>query len=92
MTGYPQHQETTFMSNSDQTRLDPDDPRLTAHALGELEGEEAARGYQDPVELVHYRGLADARISRDKHELGRTGGDDMFERTKECGHLTRATI
>jgi Ca-activated chloride channel family protein len=31
------------MNNSEQTRLDPDDPRLTAYALGELEGEDAAQ-------------------------------------------------
>jgi Ca-activated chloride channel family protein len=31
------------MNDSDQTRLDPDDPRLTAYALGELEGDDAAR-------------------------------------------------
>ncbi len=30
------------MSNSNEFRLDPDDPRLTAHALDELEGEERA--------------------------------------------------
>ncbi len=31
------------MSDFDQTKLEPDDPRLTAFALGELEGEENAR-------------------------------------------------
>ncbi len=31
------------MSNSNEFRLDPDDPRLTAYALGELEGEELAQ-------------------------------------------------
>ena len=31
------------MNNLTQTRLDPDDPRLTAYALGELEGAEAAQ-------------------------------------------------
>jgi hypothetical protein len=31
------------MSNLNEFRLDPDDPRLTAYALGELEGEELAQ-------------------------------------------------
>jgi secreted protein with Ig-like and vWFA domain len=31
------------MNNLSQTRLDPDDPRLTAYALGELEGLDAAQ-------------------------------------------------
>lgn len=31
------------MNNSPQTRLDPDDPRLTAYALGELEGADATQ-------------------------------------------------
>ena len=46
-------------------------------------GEEAARRNQDLVQLIHDRGLADAGIPGDEHELGLPAGDDAIERAKQ---------
>src|SRR6202521_2190634 len=50
--------------------LDKGGVRDVALVLVELAGrEEATRRYEHPVQLVHYRGLADAGIARHKHEF-----------------------
>jgi len=43
MSRADRNQERNTMSDFNQTRLDPDDPRLTAYALGELEDGERAQ-------------------------------------------------
>ena len=54
--------------------------RDVALVLVELAGrEQAARRYECLVQLVHHRGLADAGIAGDQHELGRASGHDTVE-------------
>ena len=47
------------------------------------DGEEAARRNQHLVQLVHYRGFADAGITGDEHEFGGALGHDPVERRKQ---------
>src|SRR5271156_2719454 len=54
--------------------------------------EDAARQHDDLVQLVDYRGLADARIARDQNELRAAMHHDAVEGGKKGGDLARASV